>query len=53
MTARQQELIETMNEFCTEKCPLDADKKTASEYISRNVEEYKLLVMDSWQLDYM
>lgn len=53
MTAAQQKLIEAMNEFCTEQCPLDVDTKTASEYISRNIEEYKLLTMSSWQLDYM
>ncbi len=53
MTEKQRELIEDMNEFCTEKCPLDADVQTASDYISRNIEEFKLLTMDNWQLSYL
>ena len=42
MTKKQRELIECMNEFCNEKCDLSASKKEASEYIDRNIEEYKL-----------
>ena len=53
MTEKQRELIKDMNEFCTEKCPLDADVKTASDYISRNIEEFKLLTIDNWQLSYL
>ena len=53
MTEKQRELIEAMNEFCTEKCPLDANVQTASDYISRNIEEFKLLTMDNWQLKYL
>ena len=30
MTERQRELIEGMNEFCTEKCLLDADVKIST-----------------------
>ena len=53
MTEKQRELIEGMNEFCTEKCPLDADVQTASDYISRNIEEFKLLTMDNWQFKHL
>ena len=53
MTEKQRELIEAMNEFCTEKCPLDANVQTANDYISRNIEEFKLLTMDNWQLKYL
>lgn len=53
MTDKQKELIEDMNEFCTEKCPLDVDIKTASKYISRNINEFKLLTMSDWQLNYL
>ena len=53
MTEKQRELIEDMNEFCTEKCYLDADVQTASDYISRNIEEFKLATMDNWQLNYL
>ena len=55
ITKKQKELIDDMNEFCREKFIYD-DSTTceqASKYISRNIEEFKLLTMDSWQLQYM
>lgn len=42
MTEKQRELVECMNEFCNEKCDLSASVKEASDYIDRNIEEYKL-----------
>ena len=43
-----------MNEFCCEKFDFKGKtKKEASEYISRNIEEYKLATMDNWQIEYM
>jgi hypothetical protein len=53
VTDKQRELIEDMNEFCTEYCPLDADVKTASEYIDRNMQEFRLATMSDWSLDYL
>lgn len=54
ITAKQRELIEDMNEFCREKFNFDGkSKKDASEYISRNIAEFKLMIMDTWQLQYM
>lgn len=54
ITAKQRELIEDMNEFCREKFNFDGkSKKDASEYISRNITEFKLLLMDTWQLKYL
>ena len=55
ITKKQKELIDDMNEFCSEKFMYD-DSTTylqASKYISRNIEEFKLLTMDSWQLQYI
>ena len=55
ITKKQKELIDDMNEFCREKFMYD-DSTTcaqASKYISRNIEEFKLITMDSWQLQYM
>ena len=55
ITKNQKELIDDMNEFCREKFMYD-DRTTlaqAAEYISRNIEEFKLLTMDSWQLQYI
>ena len=42
MTDKQKLLIESMNEFCREKCDLEASVKEASDYIDRNIEEFKL-----------
>ena len=53
MTDKQRELIECMNEFCREKCDPNATVKEANDYIRRNYEEYQLMTMDSWQLEYM
>lgn len=54
ITEKQRELIEDMNEFCTEKFSFDGKtRKDASEYIDRNIAEFKLLTMDSWALSYM
>ena len=52
MTDKQRELIEAMNEFCREKFDLSYErtKEEASEYISRNIDEYKLLTMSNWLL---
>lgn len=52
MTKRQAELVEQMNEFCDEKLSMDAAVKEAQEYISRNIEIFKLRIMDDWQLNY-
>lgn len=55
MTQKQKELIDDMNEFCTEKFKYDENttKLEAREYISRNIEQFKLLTMDNWQIQYM
>lgn len=52
---KQKELIDDMNEFCREKFMYDDSTTSvqASKYISRNIEEFKLLTMDSWQLQYI
>ena len=52
MTDKQRELIECMNEFCREKFDLSYErtKEEASEYISRNIDEYKLLTINNWAL---
>ena len=52
MTDKQRELIEAMNEFCREKFDLSYErtKEEASAYISRNIDEYKLLTMSTWAL---
>ena len=42
MTDKQRDLIECINEFCQEQCPLNATKEETQAYISRNIEEYKL-----------
>lgn len=52
MTDKQKKLIECMNEFCREKCDLDASKKEASEYIDKHMDEYKLATMDEWAFKY-
>ena len=50
MTDKQRELIECMNEFCFKKFDLSYErtKEEAREYISKNIEEYKLLTTDPW-----
>lgn len=50
MTEKQKELIDCMNEFCKEKFDMSYQrtKEEARDYISRNIEEYKLLSMDNW-----
>ena len=52
MTDRQRELIECMNELCSKKFDLSYErtKEEAREYISKNIEEYKLFTMDIWVL---
>ena len=55
ITKNQKELIDDMNEFCREKFMYDdcTTLAQAAEYISRNIEEFKLLTMDNWQLQYI
>ena len=55
ITQKQKALIDDMNEFCTEKFNYDENttKAEASEYISRNIEQFKLLTMDNWQMQYL
>ena len=52
ITDRQKRLIECMNEFCNEKFDLSYQrtKQEASNYISRNIDEYKLLTTSNWCL---
>ena len=52
MTDKQRELIECMNEFCTKKFDLSYErtKEEAREYISKNIDEYKLLITSDWAL---
>lgn len=55
ITNKQRKLIEDMNEFCDEYFDLSIHrtKKEASEYISRNIDEYKLKLIDNWGLQYL
>lgn len=54
ITEKQRQFIEDMNEFCREKFDFkNKTRKEASEYISRNIEEYKLAIIDNWQTAYM
>ncbi|MGN1175975.1 MAG: hypothetical protein ACI4S1_11000 [Roseburia sp.] len=55
ITQKQKALIDDMNEFCTEKLNYDENttKAEASEYINRNIEQFKLLTMDNWQIKYL
>lgn len=54
ITEKQRQFIEDMNEFCKEKFDFNGKtRKDASEYISKHIEEYKLAIMDSWQIAYM
>ena len=52
MTEKQRDLIECMNEFCTEKFDLSYQrtKEEARDYISRNIDEYKLWSTNIWCL---
>ena len=54
MTDKQKQLIECMNEFCKEKSDLSYQrtKEEARDYISKNIEEYKLLSMDNWNISH-
>ena len=53
MTDKQRELIECMNEICYHKFDLSYErtKEEAREYISKNIEQYKLFTMDKWVLE--
>lgn len=55
MTDKQRDLIECMNEFCDEKFDLSIPRtlEEAKLYISRNIEQYKLNTMTSWEMQYM
>lgn len=55
ITQKQKDLIDDMNEFCTEKFEYNdnTSKEEARAYISRNIEQFKLLIMDNWQIQYM
>lgn len=54
ITDKQRMLIEDMNEFCREKFDFnDKTRKDASEYIDRNIDEFKLTTMSNWQYQYM
>lgn len=55
ITEKQKALIDAMNEFCTEKFNYNKNttKEEAREYISRNIEQFKLLTMDDWQMQYL
>lgn len=55
MTEKQKDLIDDMNEFCREKFKYtnETTVKEASEYISRNIEEFKLVTMSEWQTKYL
>ena len=51
-TEKQLELIADIEEFCKEK--FDGETiEDASEYIDRNMQEFKLNTMDNWQYQYM
>ena len=52
ITDKQKYLIECMNEFCDEKFDLSYQrtKQEASDYIIRNIHEYKLLTTSNWCL---
>lgn len=54
ITDKQRKLIENMNEFCREKFDFSGkNRKDASEYIDRNIDEFKLASMSNWQYQYM
>lgn len=53
MTVKQRKLIESMNEFCDEKIDISKirSNKEVSEYISRNIEQYKLRIGNGCLID--
>lgn len=55
MTEKQKDLIESMNEFCDEWFDMSFERtcKDASEYIDRNIEQFKLRTTSDWALQYM
>ena len=55
ITQKQKELIDDMNEFCDKKFYYDenTDSKLASKYIGKNIEEFKLKILDNFQLRYL
>lgn len=54
ITDKQRQLIEDMNEFCREKFDFNGkNRKDASEYIDRNMSEFKLASMSNWQYQYI
>lgn len=54
ITNKQRQLIEDMNEFCREKFDFNGkNRKDASEYIDRNMSEFKLASMSNWQYQYI
>lgn len=54
ITPSQRRFIEDMNEFCREKFDFNGkNRKDASEYIDRNIEEFKLNTMSNWQYQYI
>lgn len=55
MTKKQKDLIEDMNEFCDEwfDMSFERTRKEASEYIDRNIEQFKLRTTSDWALQYM
>lgn len=55
MSEKQKALIDDMNELCRNKLFYD-DKTTAaeaSEYISNNIEDFKLQQLTNWDIQYM
>ena len=52
ITENQKDLIDSMNEFCTTKFNYtkETTKKEASEYIAKNIDEFRLLSADSFCL---
>ncbi len=55
MTTKQRDLIDAMNELCNEKLKYtnETTSKEAREYISRNMEEFRLAQMSDWNLKYL
>lgn len=53
ITPPQRRLIEAMNEFRREKFDFNCkNRKDASEYIYRNMNEFMLATMENWQFQY-
>lgn len=50
-TERQMEFINDMEEWISEKFT-GTTKQEATEYISKHIEQYKLLTLSNWQLEY-